>query len=85
MLPHRAQEYAGHTGPYLDGDALYQLLESERCTLSAGVPTIFLGLLTYLQEHRKKLSTLKLITIGGAACPPLLIEVLCSSLLHLGM
>ena len=51
------------------------LLENERCTMSAGVPTIFTALLTYLREGNRKLSTLKLITIGGAACPPLLLEV----------
>lgn len=62
-------------GPYLDGESLYNLLESQRCTMSAGVPTVFLALLTYLQDTRKKLSSLKLITIGGAACPPLLLEV----------
>ena len=43
--------------------------------MSAGVPTIFTALLTYLRETQKRLSTLKLITIGGAACPPLLLEV----------
>ena len=63
-------------GPYLDGESLHKLLEGERCTLSAGVPTIFTALLTYLRETRKRLTTLKLITIGGAACPPLLLEVL---------
>ena len=62
----------------MDGESLYKLLESECCTMSAGVPTIFTALLTYLRETRRKLTTLKLITIGGAACPPLLLKVLCS-------
>ncbi len=32
-------------GPRLDGASLYDLLESERVTLTAGVPTVWLGLL----------------------------------------
>lgn len=44
--------------------------------MSAGVPTIFTALLAYLRETSRRLTTLKLITIGGAACPPLLLEVL---------
>ncbi len=61
-------------GPLLDGASLYQLLEEERCTLSAAVPTVFLGLLQYLRDTEKRLTHLKCITIGGAACPPLLIQ-----------
>ncbi|CAL8464941.1 g4476 [Coccomyxa elongata] len=61
-------------GPLLDGASLYQLLEEERCTLSAAVPTVFLGLLQYLRDTNQRLTHLKCITIGGAACPPLLIQ-----------
>ena len=61
-------------GPYLDGASLYQLLEEERCTLSAAVPTVFLGLLQYLRDTKQRLTHLKVITIGGAACPGLLMQ-----------
>lgn len=61
-------------GPLLDGASLYQLLEEERCTLSAAVPTVFLGLLQYLRDTKQRLTHLKCITIGGAACPALLIQ-----------
>lgn len=61
-------------GPYLDGASLYQLLEGERCTLSAAVPTVFMGLLQYLRDTKQRLTHLKVITIGGAACPGLLLQ-----------
>src|SRR5271166_3024123 len=34
-------------GPHLDGASLYRVLESERATIAAGVPTIWLGLLSH--------------------------------------
>ena len=51
-------------------------MEAQKCTLAAGVPTVFMALLQYLHASKQELSTLKLINIGGAACPPLLLEVL---------
>lgn len=62
------------SGPQLDGASLYQLLEDEKCTLSAAVPTVFIGLLQYLRDTNQRLTHLKCITIGGAACPALLLE-----------
>ena len=63
-------------GPYLDGESLYHLMEAQRCTLAAGVPTVFMALLQYLQSSKQGLSTLRIMNTGGAACPPLLLEVL---------
>jgi fatty-acyl-CoA synthase len=57
-------------GPHLDGKSLHQLFESEGVTMSAGVPTVWLGLLNYMKEHRLRFSTLKRVVIGGSACPP---------------
>ena len=37
--------------PGLDGKSLYELFESERVTLSAGVPTVWQGLLTYVEAN----------------------------------
>ena len=39
---------AGLPGPHLDGASLHELFEAERVTLSLGVPTVWLGLLTHL-------------------------------------
>ena len=38
-------------GPGLDGKSLYELFESERVTLSAGVPTVWQGLLGYVEPN----------------------------------
>lgn len=54
-------------GPKLDGESLYELYESEKVTTTAGVPTIWQGLLNHLDATGKKLSTLRSLTIGGSA------------------
>jgi fatty-acyl-CoA synthase len=61
-------------GPRLDGASIYELLESEKVTYSAAVPTVWQMLLTHLQTNRLKLSTLKRVTIGGSACPESIIR-----------
>jgi fatty-acyl-CoA synthase len=62
-------------GPKMaDGETLQMLMNSEGVTFSAGVPTVWLALLDYLDEAGKKLKTLKRITVGGAACPLSVIE-----------
>jgi fatty-acyl-CoA synthase len=61
-------------GAKLDGASVYELLESEKVTFSAAVPTVWLMLLAYLQKEKKTLSTLKLVVIGGSACPPAMIR-----------
>ncbi len=63
-------------GPHLDGKSLHQLFESEGVTMSAGVPTVWLGLLNYLKENNLRFSTLKSTVIGGSACPPAMIRTL---------
>jgi 3-(methylthio)propionyl---CoA ligase len=57
-------------GAGLDGKSLYELFESERVTMSAGVPTVWQGLLSYVESNGLKFSTMKRTVIGGAACPP---------------
>ena len=41
---------------------------------TAGVPTVFLGLLDYMAKNNKKLNYLKVAAVGGAACPPNIIQ-----------
>ncbi len=57
-------------GPGLDGKSLYELFESERVTLSAGVPTVWQGLLSYVEANELTFSTMRRTIIGGSACPP---------------
>ncbi len=61
-------------GPHLDGKSLYELFEGEGVTMSAGVPTVWLGLLSYMKENKLRFSTLKSTVIGGSACPPAMIR-----------
>ncbi len=63
-------------GAGMDGASIYELLDSEKVTASAAVPTVWLGLLQYLQETGKKLPYLNRVVIGGAACPRMMIETL---------
>ena len=57
-------------GPGLDGKSLHELFEAERVTLSAGVPTVWQGLLAYVEANGLKFSTMRRTVIGGSACPP---------------
>jgi acyl-CoA synthetase (AMP-forming)/AMP-acid ligase II len=57
-------------GPALDGKSVYELFESEQVTFSAGVPTVWLGLLTHMSQNSLKFSSFKRTVIGGSACPP---------------
>lgn len=61
-------------GPNLDGASLHSLFESEDVTLTAGVPTVWLGLLDWMDAHGQKFSTLKRVGIGGSASPPIMIN-----------
>ena len=63
-------------GPHLDGKSLYELFESEKVTFSAGVPTVWLGLITYAKQNDLQFSTFKRTVIGGSACPPAMIRTL---------
>lgn len=61
-------------GPHLDGASLYELFESEGVTVSAGVPTVWQGLLAYMREKKAVFSTMRRTIIGGSACPPAMIK-----------
>jgi fatty-acyl-CoA synthase len=57
-------------GPHLDGKSLHELFESEGVTVSAGVPTVWQGLLAHVEAHDLTFSTMRRTVIGGSACPP---------------
>ena len=61
-------------GGKLDGASLLELLESERVTITAAVPTVWLMLLQHLEATGRTLPHLKKLIIGGAACPRSMIE-----------
>jgi fatty-acyl-CoA synthase len=51
VLGRAGRRQAGLPGPHLDGKSLYELFENEKVTFSAGVPTVWLGLLTYMKTN----------------------------------
>ena len=56
-------------GGKMDGPSIYELLDGEKVTFTAAVPTVWLMLLQFLEESGKKLPYLKKVVIGGSACP----------------
>ena len=58
----------------MDGESVYNLMESEAVTFAAGVPTVWMMLLQYMEQHHKKLSTLKRTLIGGSAVPQAMVR-----------
>jgi len=63
-------------GAALDGKSLYELFEAEGVTFSAGVPTVWLGLVDHVLRNGLAFSTFRRTVIGGAACPPALMDTL---------
>ncbi|MFC0251885.1 3-(methylthio)propionyl-CoA ligase [Massilia consociata] len=67
-------------GPALDGKSLYELFESEGVTFSAGVPTVWLGLVNHVKQNGLRFSTFRRTVIGGSACPPAMMDTLVDEL-----
>lgn len=62
-------------GPKMgDGKSLCNLINDHEVTLTAGVPTVWLALLNYLEHSGDRVSSLKRLTIGGSACPQMIFE-----------
>jgi fatty-acyl-CoA synthase len=57
-------------GPMMGNpEVLVKLLREEQVTMAAGVPTVWLGLLQYLEKSGQTLDALEKTVVGGAACP----------------
>ncbi len=61
-------------GPHLKPEALAQLIEAERVTVAAGVPTIWNGLYHELRTRPRDISSIRALVVGGSAMPRALIE-----------
>jgi fatty-acyl-CoA synthase len=61
-------------GPKLDGASIYELLDTEKVTMTAAVPTVWLSLLQDIEKTGHTLPHLKRVLIGGSACPRSMIE-----------
>jgi len=60
-------------GPRLDGESLHTLMEEEKVTISAGVPSIWQGLIAYVEQKGLRFSTMRRTGVGGSAMPQALI------------
>ena len=63
-------------GPHLDAANLLDLFHRERVTVTGGVPTIWMGVLQYLDTHPGAfdLSCMRAMYVGGSAVPRAMIE-----------
>ena len=61
-------------GAKLDGASIYELLESCKVSITAAVPTIWMMLLSHLEQNGLTLPHLKRVVIGGSACPRAILE-----------
>jgi acyl-CoA synthetase (AMP-forming)/AMP-acid ligase II len=61
-------------GPRLDGRSLFELFEAEAVSMSAGVPTVWAGLLDWMEANKKHFTRPPRLVIGGSACPPAMIR-----------
>ncbi len=61
-------------GAKLDGGSLLELLNGCGVTITAAVPTVWLGLLQHLEKTGARLDTLERVVIGGSACPRAMTE-----------
>jgi fatty-acyl-CoA synthase len=63
------------TGRQLQPADIAALIQNERATFTAGVPTIWMGLYSYLEQHPHDLSSLRLVVCAGSAMPRQFIEL----------
>ncbi len=61
-------------GANMDGASIYELLVSEKVTVSAAVPTVWQMLLGHLRETKGELPLLKRVVIGGSAVPEAIVR-----------
>lgn len=61
-------------GSQMDGESIFELLDNEKITTTAAVPTVWLMLLQHLQKTGAKLPALNKVIIGGSAAPRSMIE-----------
>lgn len=63
-----------YPGPGFDPALILDLIEKEKVTLTAGVPTIWLAVLKELEANPRDISSLRSIVCGGSAAPKGLIR-----------
>jgi fatty-acyl-CoA synthase len=66
------QVFAGASSA--DPAALCDLIDGEQVTVTLGVPTVWIGLLQYVEQNDRKLPSLRYVTTGGSAAPKSMFE-----------
>lgn len=61
-------------GPHFDPGTLHKLIIDEGVTFTAAVPTVWLGMLQFLEKTGQDMGALKTVVIGGSAAPRMMIE-----------
>lgn len=61
-------------GPKLDGQSIFEIIDSEAVNFSAAVPTVWTMLFNYLIENDLSIPTVKDVVVGGSAVPRSMIE-----------
>ena len=61
-------------GPMMDGASIFELIDQEKPDLLMGVPTVWLGLLQYLNETNQTLDSVTTALVGGSAAPRAMIQ-----------
>ncbi len=56
-------------GAGMDGKNLHELIAQEKANLLLGVPTVWLGLLNYLDSVGAKMDSVERVVVGGSAAP----------------
>ncbi|WTW96061.1 long-chain fatty acid--CoA ligase [Streptomycetaceae bacterium NBC_01309] len=59
---------------FLQAEPLAEMIEAEKPTMAAAVPTIWTALLNHLDQTHQDVSSLREVIVGGSACPPALME-----------
>jgi fatty-acyl-CoA synthase len=63
------------SGRYLQSADIAHLIESERATFTAGVPTLWMGLYSFLEHEKHDISSLRRIVAAGSALPRQFVEL----------
>ncbi|MFV8827662.1 long-chain fatty acid--CoA ligase [Alkalihalobacterium sp. APHAB7] len=61
-------------GPNFTPEVITELIENEKVTITAGVPTIWLGVLNLLEKEKREMSSLRAVICGGSAAPMSMIK-----------
>jgi fatty-acyl-CoA synthase len=63
-----------YPGPSPEPEDIASLIENEGVTITAGVPTVWLGLMEYMEDNEVDLSSLDTVIVGGSAAPESMIR-----------